>query len=90
MFPEPKLSSSQTIPESEDEGSGELVTCTHPSMTVAFVGTVNPSTTVGVPSLLIIDGPDQLETPAYETGDSTISSVIAIASLARSLGMLCL
>ena len=52
------------------------------------MGTVNPSTTVGVPSLLIIDGPDQLETPAYETGDSTISSVIAIASLARSLGML--
>ena len=49
---------------------------------------MNPSTTVGVPSLLIIDGPDQLETPAYETGDSTISSVIAIASLARSLGML--
>ena len=56
-------------------------------MTVAFVGTVNPSTTVGVPSLLIIDGPDQWEIPAYETGDSTISSVIAIDSLARSLGM---
>ena len=88
MFPEPKLSSSQTIPESDDDGRGELVTCTHPSMTVAFVGTVNPSTTVGVPSLFIIDGPDQLETPANETGDIIISSVIAIASLPRSLGML--
>ena len=87
MLPEPKLSSSQTIPESEEEGSGELVTCTHPSMTVAFVGTVNPSTTVGVPSLLIIEGPDQLETPAYEIGDITIRSVIAIASLPRSLGI---
>ena len=57
-------------------------------MTVAFVGTVNPSTTVGVPSLLIIEGPDQLETPAYEIGDITIRSVIAIASLPRSLGIL--
>ena len=57
---------------------------------VEFVGTVNPSTTVGLPSLLIIEGPDQFETPAYEIGDIIIRRVIAIASLARSLDILSL
>jgi hypothetical protein len=59
-------------------------------MIVELVGTVNPSTTVGFPSLLIIEGPDQFETPAYEMGDRIIIRVITIASLARSLGMLML
>ncbi len=63
---------------------------THPSIIVEFVGTVNPSTTVGLPWLLIIEGPDQLDTPAFDIGDIIISRVMTIASLARSLGMLTL
>ena len=63
-FPEEKSSPSQVIPESGEEDRGELVTWTHPSKIVELVGTVNPSTTVGVPSLLIIEGPDQFDTPA--------------------------
>ena len=89
-FPEEKSSPSQVIPESEEEDRGELVTWTHPSIIVELVGTVNPSTTVGVPSLLIMEGPDQFETPAYEMGERIIIRVITIASLARSLGIIIL
>ena len=89
-FPDEKSSSSQIIPEPEEEGNGELVTWTQPSIIVELVGTENPSTTLGAPSLLIIEGPDQFETPAYDMGESIIINVITIASLARSLGMLML
>ena len=89
-FPRPKLSSSQEIPESEDEENGEFVTCTQPSITVELVGSVKPLITVGSPSLFTIDGPDQFETPAEVIGAANISSESTVASLARSLGMLIL
>ena len=52
-----------------------------------FEGTEKPFTTVESPSLLITEGPAQLETPAELNGAAIIKKTIDTASLVRLLGM---